>query len=202
MTMQQQDPLFRQSALERLSSPEQLDQLLQVTTSRGWLALVGVIALLAVGVVVAVGSVIPIRTQAVYCVLAKDPDTQEVSAIFYFHQSSGKNRVVEGDEATISPSLTDHSGFLLGKVQSVGDFPATEDEMINVLGNQTLVYQLEDENGSLTEARVNLIPAGDNLYQWSSGEPADVTVREKAPCEGSITIDRRTPIQLILQNPG
>lgn len=39
--------IFRSVALERLSSPEQLDQLMQVTTPRGWMLLVGVGALLA-----------------------------------------------------------------------------------------------------------------------------------------------------------
>lgn len=196
----QQDPLFRQSALERLSSPEQLDQLMQVTTSRGWFALAAVIGLLVVGVVIAAVGEIPIRTQASYCLLLKDPDSQVVSAIFYFRQSSGKNRVAVGDEATISPTLSDHSGFLLGKVVSVGDFPATEDEMFDMLNNEALVYQLEDENGSLTEAQVDLVSAGENAYRWSTGDPADVLIRERAPCEGSITVDRRKPIQLILQN--
>ncbi|HYO12030.1 MAG TPA: NHLP bacteriocin system secretion protein [Thermoanaerobaculia bacterium] len=38
--------IFRKVALERLSSPEQLDQLMQVTTPKGWLALIGLGALL------------------------------------------------------------------------------------------------------------------------------------------------------------
>jgi HlyD family secretion protein len=39
--------IFRKVALERLSSPEQLDQLLQVTDPQGWLALAAVAALVA-----------------------------------------------------------------------------------------------------------------------------------------------------------
>jgi HlyD family secretion protein len=39
--------LFREEALERLSSPEQLDQQLQVTSARGWIALTAIWALLA-----------------------------------------------------------------------------------------------------------------------------------------------------------
>lgn len=39
--------IFRQKALEQLSSPEQLDQLMQVTTLRGWLMLIGLILLVA-----------------------------------------------------------------------------------------------------------------------------------------------------------
>jgi HlyD family secretion protein len=43
--------LFRESALERLSSPEQLDQLLQVTSPRGWFALLALWALLGAVIV-------------------------------------------------------------------------------------------------------------------------------------------------------
>jgi len=39
--------IFRKVALERLSSPEQLDQLLQVTDAKGWLALIAAATLLA-----------------------------------------------------------------------------------------------------------------------------------------------------------
>ena len=43
--------IFRKVALERLSSPEQLDQLMQVTSPRGWLALgaFGALLLTALG---------------------------------------------------------------------------------------------------------------------------------------------------------
>lgn len=40
--------IYRKVALERLSSPDQLDQLMQVTTPRGWLALWALVGLLAV----------------------------------------------------------------------------------------------------------------------------------------------------------
>lgn len=53
--------IFRSVALERLSSPEQLDQLMQVTTPRGWLMLVGVGALLATALVWSVLGSVPER---------------------------------------------------------------------------------------------------------------------------------------------
>ncbi len=43
-------PIFRKVALERMSSPEQLDQLLHVTTPKSWLALAALIALLSAAV--------------------------------------------------------------------------------------------------------------------------------------------------------
>src|SRR5437762_12026177 len=37
--METQNRIFRQAALDKLSSPEQLDQLMQVTTPKSWVAL-------------------------------------------------------------------------------------------------------------------------------------------------------------------
>jgi HlyD family secretion protein len=42
--------VYRKVALERMSSPEQLDQLLRVTSARAWFALIGLIALVGVAV--------------------------------------------------------------------------------------------------------------------------------------------------------
>lgn len=42
-----QNRLFRKEALDRLLSPEELDQLMKVTTPRSWLALLGLLAILA-----------------------------------------------------------------------------------------------------------------------------------------------------------
>jgi hypothetical protein len=46
-----QERLFRKKALERLSSPEELDQLMRVTSPRSWLALFGVFLLIVLAVV-------------------------------------------------------------------------------------------------------------------------------------------------------
>ena len=43
--------VFRRAALERLASPEQLDQLMQLTTPKGWLALLALCALLVAAMV-------------------------------------------------------------------------------------------------------------------------------------------------------
>ncbi|HYH45857.1 MAG TPA: NHLP bacteriocin system secretion protein [Thermoanaerobaculia bacterium] len=51
--------IYRKVALERLSSPEQLDQLIQVTRPRGWLALAALGGLLAAGLVWGIWGSIP-----------------------------------------------------------------------------------------------------------------------------------------------
>jgi HlyD family secretion protein len=55
--------IFRKVALERLSSPEQLDQMVQVTDPRGWLALAGLGALLLAAVGWGIWGSIPTEAQ-------------------------------------------------------------------------------------------------------------------------------------------
>lgn len=53
--------IFRQAALDRLSSPEQLDELLQVTAPRTWIALATIVVLLAAALVWSLVGSIPER---------------------------------------------------------------------------------------------------------------------------------------------
>ena len=43
--------IFREVALERLSSPDELDRLLRVTDTKAWIALIAVFGLIAVALV-------------------------------------------------------------------------------------------------------------------------------------------------------
>ncbi|HET6229540.1 MAG TPA: NHLP bacteriocin system secretion protein [Longimicrobiaceae bacterium] len=54
-----QSTVFRKVSLDRLSSPEQLDQLVQVTTPRGWVALAALSLLIVTGVVWGVVGSVP-----------------------------------------------------------------------------------------------------------------------------------------------
>lgn len=59
-----QSALFRRSAIERLQSPEQLDQLMEVTQPFGWIALVALCALLVLGIGWGVFGTIPTKVKA------------------------------------------------------------------------------------------------------------------------------------------
>jgi HlyD family secretion protein len=54
--------IFRKVALDRLSSPEQLDELLRVSNTRSWLAFIALLALIAVSIVWAGTGSIPVTT--------------------------------------------------------------------------------------------------------------------------------------------
>jgi len=63
MAEQQSPGIFRQQALEHLSTPEQLDQLLQVTTRKSWLPILALGAGLAAAVVWSIVGSIPLAVE-------------------------------------------------------------------------------------------------------------------------------------------
>lgn len=59
--MTEKDKLFRKVSLERLSSPEELDQVIQVTTPKGWIALLTLAGLIIVGMIWGIFGSIPTK---------------------------------------------------------------------------------------------------------------------------------------------
>lgn len=72
--------LFRQSSLDRLSSPEELDNLMKVTSSRGWLALLGIAILVVSAILWATLGSLPTKLVAQQCILVKRGGVSILSA--------------------------------------------------------------------------------------------------------------------------
>ena len=80
MIQAEKKEIFRQAALERLSSPEELDQLMQVTTPKGWLALLGLASLIVVALIWGVFGNIPTKI-AGQAILLNVGGVSQVSAL-------------------------------------------------------------------------------------------------------------------------
>jgi HlyD family secretion protein len=61
--MPDENPIFRKAALDRLSSPEQLDHLMKVTSPQGWLAIAAIGAVLLAGLLWGIFGSIPVTVQ-------------------------------------------------------------------------------------------------------------------------------------------
>jgi len=101
-----QNQVFRKIALERLASPEQLDQLMHVTDARGWIALVALGAVLAAGIT--------------WGILGSLPDT--VPGVGILVKSGGVTQVVptaSGRVADVAVSVGDvvHAGQIVARLE-------------------------------------------------------------------------------------
>jgi len=122
------DDMFRKEALEQLTSPEQLEQLMEVTTRKAWIALYTV-----------AGSVFAILLWSVF---GQIPMTVDGQGIFVFPR-----RVVSFQ----SPA----PGQVVTVNVSVGDF-VKKGDVIGTLNQPDLVQELEQERVRLAQARSEL----------------------------------------------
>jgi multidrug resistance efflux pump len=273
--MLEKKPVFRQVALERLSSPEQLDQLMQVTTPKGWLALLAVGGLLLAALVWSIfgslptqvpgqgillggggvntvfassegqikrihvkvgdmvrrgqliarleptnpddssrvnsptaGRVLEIRVSEGNVVVEGAPivsleptelQTGGMTAIVYLPATEGK-KIRPGMAVQVSPSTVkrEEYGFIQGQVTSVGEFPASQQGMLRVLGSEELVGQFA-AIGAPIEVRVTLLPepGSSSGYKWSAKGP-DITIANGTLCSVQIVLERKRPLSLVL----
>ena len=77
--MSLQTQLFRKISLERLSSPEQLDMLIKVTSARGWIALIALCGLVLTSVLWGIFGNVPTKVSG-SCILIRPGGTLEVVA--------------------------------------------------------------------------------------------------------------------------
>jgi multidrug efflux pump subunit AcrA (membrane-fusion protein) len=122
-----QKSLFRQEAMEKTLSPDELDRLMRVTSPRGWLALIGLLALVAAAVAWGIFGTIPVVVGADQGVLLGGDSRHQVVS-----QTSGlvtDVRVETGDTvkkgqviARVRPdggAQTDVVSLFSGRVDSV-----------------------------------------------------------------------------------
>ena len=108
--------IYRKAALERLSSPEELDSLMQVTTPKGWLALISLGGLILIALLWGIFGRIPTKVLGQGMILARIGDTtKDLEAVVYFIPIDGK-KVRPGMKILISPVTTrrEETGSILG----------------------------------------------------------------------------------------
>jgi hypothetical protein len=263
---------FRQAALERLASPEQLDHLIQVTSPRGWLALAGVCGLVAAaigwgilgriptvvagqGILVRDGGVqtvaapvagqltdllvgrgdsvreeqpvarlLQVETGRAVVVAAADAGrvvdlgasrgdvlaagaplmslelpSQPLEAILYVPPDKGA-RVRGGMAVQIAPASVrqEEYGLLLGRVTSVGEFPATYQRMRRILGSDDLARSLS-AGGAPIEIHVELLPSPTSAssYEWTSPGGPPITLETGTACSVDVITGEQPPLSLV-----
>ena len=106
--------MFRKEALEKLSTPEQLDQLLKVTSPRGWLALLGIDVLIGAVIVWSIFGSIPSTIKGEGILIRGDAvqliDTPQAGRVGKILVKAGDN--IQPDQL-IATIATDHGDLAI-----------------------------------------------------------------------------------------
>ncbi len=128
--------LYRKSALEKISSPEQLDKALKVTSPLSWLSLIGLTLIVVVTVIWSIAGTIPV-TVTTDGIIASPVNTNAV--------------------------YTGNAGAVVSVYASVGDEIYLEDEIALVKANDGSTYTVKsDQVGTVSKVDVSV---GDTVGQ-------------------------------------
>lgn len=133
-------------------------------------------------------------------VLSLESADGEVGAVLFVPAALAQ-QVRPGMEARLSRSGgRRESGFLVGQVTGVGEFPASAQGMRRLLANPELVAELLESGGPLIKVDVALErdPAAADGYRWSSGGRSSFPVGSGTLVTGSVLVRRERPIDLLL----
>lgn len=136
--------LYRKSSLERISSPEQLDKVLKVTSPMSWLALIGATLILAVTAIWSIIGTIPVT------ITTKGIVSSKVGCNAVYTQGAGEVisvRVRAGDELHLGDAVltyknaanevvticSDQVGTVAGTVAEIGDSLTPGNEVVRVI---------------------------------------------------------------------
>ena len=110
-------------------------------------------------------------------------------------------KILSGMEVQISPNSVNKEeyGYMMGRVISVSEFPASIKSMMNTLGSEVLVNQLSGTGASL-EVLIDLTPAIDTKsgYEWSSKQGPPVEIHSGTLATVSIVLKKERPITSVI----
>jgi hypothetical protein len=188
--------LFRQAALDRLSSPEELEGVMTVAPARSWIALAAVGLLLAAALTWSLAGRLRVEATADgACGRLGDP----MEAIAFVRAREARQLAV-GAQALVLPGIYDRAeyGYINGAVTAIGAV-ASRDEMRAVLDDDRLVDRLA-AGGPVVAVRVRLSPdpATATGVRWTASSGPAGTMVSGVPCAARLTVAERRPITLVV----
>ena len=134
--------VYRKVSLERLSSPEQLDMLVQVTDVRGWLALSAIGILLVMVIGWGIWGCIPSQINMPAIVLNNEGvETTAAQQAKLYVPYETSSTLAEGMTVTITPR-NGTGAPIEGKISSIGQLPVSPATIANELGSEALTAVL------------------------------------------------------------
>ena len=110
-------------------------------------------------------------------------------------------KVKKGMKAAVYPSTANRQeyGHMDGTVESVSDYTATSDDLLNELGDQSLV-QVFQQSGPVVRVSMKLERDPDTAsgFKWSSRKGKELTIDEGTVVSADIVADEKAPISMLI----
>jgi hypothetical protein len=133
---------------------------------------------------------------------AVDGHSQHTQLIAYADNEAQRDLRI-GMEAQVWPAdeKRDEIGYVRGRITQVVRYPADADEVRQTLKSNILAKRLLEQGDVVYEVRIDLLrsPEDSTRYDWSFGEPADVSMGIGTYCSVLTETRRRSMFQYLFE---
>lgn len=134
---------------------------------------------------------------------ASDGQSQHTQLIAYADNEAQRDLRI-GMETQVWPAdeKRDEIGYVRGRITQVVRYPAAADEVRKTLKSNILAKQLLEQGDVVYEVRIDLLrlPEDSTRYDWSFGEPADVSMGIGTYCSVLTETKRRSMFQYLFES--
>ena len=190
-----ENKLFRKSALDKISSPEQLNEYMKVAGPGVWLILAGLAVTIAAFFLWGINGSIPETVDVTGTALTLDGAPM---AIYCYLPVEYNKLIAEGMDVRVSPDYAprEQYGYIYGKIVSESSSAIDIEELRAKLGADFQLLNIPE--GNVIEVIIELERVYDELF-WSTfrGESVDVIVG--STCQVTVITAERRPIELMFR---
>ena len=179
--------LFRKSSIERVSSPEQLDEYIKVTSPNLILLIIAIFSILFAGLVWVFNSDIPKYEKIPGIVITENG----VKKLYSYVDIGTSMRFKEGMQTRISPNYlpVEEYGYINGEVEKVGK-KAVDLESINKFENPNLIAQIFPSYNCVEVVTVLQSPSRDKI--------SEIDIIDGSQCTASVAIGKERALDFVL----
>lgn len=187
--------LFRQEALERLSSPERLDELMHLVTFKSWLPLGTLGIFLGMGLLWSIFGRVPVTTSGRGVFVQQSATSPELVALLFF-ENSYRGRIFQGMDVVLVPETLQISSDrgVAAEVKAVVEPPVLTLEAAR--GNQELSNTMAPEMASEEASPSDPLQVVAQLSPEAASMPPD-SIAPGVAVEGRLTLQERAPIAFV-----
>ncbi len=189
-----ENELFRKNSLERITSPDQLNEYIKVMGVRVWVIVVALFVALAGGIIWGLTGSIPETVELNGLAYAREGRVEQV---YCFVPLSAAKRLAAGMEVQVSPDYAprEEYGFIKGRIAQVGEAPVSQEELAGIFAQANYLAGLLPQGN---EIMVQLkLTVKDNNLVWSSTKGQGVDLSSGSLCQVLVIIRERKPYELL-----
>ncbi len=186
--------LFRKSSLERVSSPEQLNEYIKVTNPSLIVILIGIFTILAAGVIWIFTSNIPDTVDLAGVVITDRTDVHGAQNVYCFVPIATSKRLTKDMEVQISPEYADRSeyGYINGKITYVGTDIITNEYLRANFENPQMVVPVIQDGQNLVEVEMS-------MGKWSNDKGEGMDITDGTICKASAIVGGTKTLDLVFK---